>query len=154
DAGSAVPAAEHPGVGMRFLNRRQAGQLLAERAAHLREASPLVLGLPRGGVPVAAEVAHALDAELDVWIVRKVGAPGFEELGVGAVAERGEVYLNGRSLGRVGRGGAALEAAVERRAAEVAQRARELRGPDRTPPEVEGRTVLVVDDGIATGGSM
>src|SRR5690606_4303518 len=131
-----------------------AGQLLAERAAHLREASPLVLGLPRGGVPVAAEVAHALDAELDGWIVRKVGAPGFEEFGVGAVAEGGEVCLNRRSLARVGLGGAALEAAVERRAAEVAERARELRGPDRTPPEVEGRTVLVVDDGIATGGSM
>lgn len=139
---------------MRFLNRRQAGQALAERVTHLREEAPLVLGLPRGGVPVAAEVARSINAELDAWIVRKVGAPGFEEFGVGAVAEGGEVYLNRRSLTRVGLGGEALEAAVERRAAQVAERALELRGPNRQPPRVRGRTVLVVDDGIATGGSM
>lgn len=128
--------------------------MLAGEVAHLRDASPLVLGLPRGGVPVAAEIAQSLDAELDAWIVRKVGAPGFEEFGVGAVAEGGEVYLNRRSLARVGLEGDALEEAVERRAAQVAQRALELRGPTRNPPRIAGRTVLVVDDGIATGGSM
>lgn len=138
---------------MRFANREDAGNRLAARLRHLTGPDTLVIGLPRGGVPVAARVASLLDAPLDVWVVRKVGAPSFPEFGLGAVAEGGAVFLNRESVRRVGVSGDALEALVAQRAEDVRSRAQLLRG-SHAPPDIEGRTVIVVDDGVATGGTM
>ena len=138
---------------MLFRDRVDAGRQLARAAIRYRGQSPIVLGLPRGGVPVAYEVARALDAPLDVWVVRKVGAPGHEELGLGAVAEGGEAYLDREIMAAVGASDEEVGAIVDRKAAEVDERVRMFRG-DRPAPELEGRTVIVVDDGIATGGTV
>lgn len=138
---------------MRFHDRRDAGRRLARLLDAYRKDRPLVIGLPRGGVPVAAEVASHLSAELDVWIVRKVGAPGQEEFGIGAVAEGGTVHVDQRSARLVGADEATLAAAVRSKQKEVAERVRLFRG-ERPAPTVQGRTVIVVDDGIATGGTL
>lgn len=138
---------------MRFLDRTDAGQQLAERLACYRVEEPLVLGLPRGGVTVAYEVARALQAPLDVWVVRKVGVPRFPELGLGAVAEGGIVYLNQATMRQVGVEPDELDEIVPLKAAEVAERVRLFRG-DRPAPQLAGRTILVVDDGIATGATV
>jgi putative phosphoribosyl transferase len=138
---------------MLFRDRADAGQRLAFALRRYRDEAPVVLGLPRGGVLVAAEVARALAAPLDVWVVRKVGAPGHEELGLGAVAEGGEVYLNEGLMAEVGVTGDELAAIVEREMTEVEARVRRFRG-ERRPPAIEGRIVIVVDDGIATGGTV
>lgn len=136
-----------------FCDRADAGRQLAARLTGYKNAAPIVLGLPRGGVPVAFEVARALDAPLDAWIVRKVGAPMQPELGIGAVAEGGEVFLDDETIGLVGVTPEELSALVERTAAEAEARTRALRR-GRPPPEVRGRTVIVVDDGVATGGTV
>ncbi len=117
-----------------------------------RATSPIVLGLPRGGVPVAYEVARALGAPLDVWVSRKIGAPFQPELGVGAVAEGGVVYLNEDLLRQLGLHEPDLAATIERETREVARRAERFRrgGP---APNLHGRVVVLVDDGIATGGT-
>src|SRR6476469_7104874 len=109
------------GIHVRFLNREDAGRRLAQLLAHYADQRPLVLGLPRGGVPVAREVARALAAPLDVWEVRKVGAPDWPELGVGAVAEGGIVYLNRGTIDRVDASDAEIKELVREKSAEVAQ---------------------------------
>ncbi|MBT9582987.1 phosphoribosyltransferase [bacterium] len=126
---------------------------MAERLTCYQAEKPLVLGLPRGGVSVAYEVARALQAPLDVWVVRKVGVPRFPELGLGAVAEGGIVYLNRDTMRQVGVEEDEVEGIVPLKAAEVAERVQLFRG-DRPAPQLTGRTVLMVDDGIATGATV
>lgn len=133
-----------------FMDRRDAGRQLAEQVAKLGLVEPLVLGLPRGGVPVAAEVARRLDAPLDVVLVRKVGCPWQPELGLGAVSEGGVRTLNARLITEADVSEAEVEAIVARETAEIERRASRLRG-DRPPFPVDGRVVIVVDDGLATG---
>ncbi|MGC3002105.1 phosphoribosyltransferase [Streptomyces sp. G35A] len=141
---------------MRFRDRREAGRELAERLRQ-RQAEgalpdPVVLALPRGGVAVAHEVAHALDAPLDVLVVRKVGAPFHEEFGVGAMAGDGIPVYDPDSLRRLGLSEADLAPVVERERAELRRRERLYR-QDRPAPGLRGRTVIVVDDGLATGST-
>jgi len=133
-----------------FGDRRDAGRALAERLRYWADAHPVVLGLPRGGVPVAYEVAHALRAPLDVIVARKVGVPGEPELAVGAVAE-GDVRVFDDAALRLLRVGAhALDQEAARATAEVRRRVGLYRGRERSIPLL-GRTVIVVDDGLATG---
>ena len=136
-----------------FRDREHAGRELAKHLRKYRHAHPLVIGLPRGGVIVASEVARELGAELDVWIVRKVGAPVQPELGLGAVAEGGETYLDQEIIAEVGVSPDELAVLVDQKEREVRQRQKLFRGV-APPPNVAGRTVIVVDDGIATGGTM
>jgi predicted phosphoribosyltransferase len=133
-----------------FQDRRHAGRELAALLLGLAHERPIVLGLPRGGVPVAVEVALALDAPLDVLTVRKLGAPRNPELAVGAVAEDGTAVLNTASARGVGMTQAQLDGVIERETRELHRRTERFRdGWD--PLEVQGRTVIVVDDGLATG---
>jgi putative phosphoribosyl transferase len=135
---------------MTFTDRTEAGRRLAERLAGRIDGPAVVLALPRGGVPVAVEVAGALDAPLDVIGVRKIGAPWQPELGLGAVAEGDGVYLDEHSLGTFGLGREDLEEAIDTKRREVARSVARYRG-DRPLPDLEDRTVIVVDDGLATG---
>lgn len=139
----------------RFRNRREAGQRLAERLSSYEASTPLVLALPRGGVPVAFEVAEALRAPLDILLVRKIGAPGQPELGIGAIVEGTppRLVLNEDLVRRVGAGPAYLLAEERRQAEEMDRRRRLYRG-DRPLMPVDGRCVILVDDGIATGGTV
>jgi putative phosphoribosyl transferase len=137
---------------MPFRDRREAGHRLAERLSGLRGSRPLVLGLPRGGVPVAFEVARALDAPLDVLVVRKIGVPFQPELGMGAVGEDGIRVLNEEVLREAGVTDAQLAEVEARERAVVEQRAARLRGGRPAAP-LTGRTVIIVDDGLATGGT-
>ena len=138
----------------RFADRRAAGRALAAalRGLHLGS-DPLVLGLPRGGVPVAYEVAHALGAELDVLVVRKLGVPQQPELAMGAIAAGGVLELNPELIveGQVSQ--QALDTVVQRERLELQRRETAYRG-ERPPPRLRGRCVVLVDDGIATGASM
>ncbi len=139
---------------MRFQDRTDAGRQLAERLSHLAgRADLLVLGLPRGGLPVAAEVARALAAPLDVWCVRKLGVPGHEELAMGAIAEGGGRALEETTRDAFGVSAGVLAQVTEDEAYELARRVRHYRGA-RAAPEVRGRTVVLVDDGLATGATM
>ncbi len=133
-----------------FADRRAAGRELAGRVAAAELTAPLVLGLPRGGVPVAYEVAQALGAELDVVVARKVGVPWRPELGAGAVCGDGPPVYDAGVLRLAGLTADDLAPVVERERAEVHRRLARYRG-DRPPLVVEGRTVVVVDDGLATG---
>lgn len=137
---------------MLFTDRADAGRRLAGRLEHLRGSDVVVLGLPRGGVPVAAEVAAALDAPLDVILVRKLGLPFRSELAMGAVGEGDVLVLDDDLVRRAHVGGREL-AEIERRACEEVERRAECfrRGRTRTP--VTGRTAVLVDDGIATGAT-
>jgi putative phosphoribosyl transferase len=137
---------------MIFQDRVDAGVRLAAALERYRSARPLVLGLPRGGVPVAYEVALALGAPLDVWIVRKIGAPGQPELGMGAVAEGGAVFRDRKIIDAVGASDLEIARLIAQERAEVERRVRLFRGL-RPAPQVRGRTVIVVDDGVATGGT-
>ncbi len=137
---------------MRFEDREDAGRRLAEELRSYTAEQPIVLALPRGGVPVGVEVARALNAPLDVWVVRKLGVPWHRELGVGAVAEGDYVYVDRQMLRRVGLSDEALAELIEQKRGEVDERVRKFRG-ERPPPQLEGRTVIVVDDGIATSGT-
>jgi putative phosphoribosyl transferase len=138
----------------RFADRTDAGRVLA---AHLREYADrpgvLVLALPRGGVPVAFEVARELDAPLDVFLVRKLGVPGHEELAMGAIASGGIRIVNEQVVRALGITDDQIAAAAAAEARELERRDREYRG-DRPPPAVQGRTVVLVDDGLATGSTM
>lgn len=136
-----------------FHERRQAGRELARLLVHLREEDLLVLALPRGGVPVGFEVAAALKAPLDVFIVRKLGAPGHEELAMGAIASGGVRVLNDDVVQSMKIGSQEIEQVTRREKEELARREVLYRG-DRPPVKVEGRTVILVDDGLATGSTM
>jgi predicted phosphoribosyltransferase len=139
---------------MLFSDRRAAGQVLAHRLAdYARRENTLVLGLPRGGVPVASEVAHLLDLPWDIFVVRKLGCPGREELALGAIASGGVQVLNVEILANLGIERETVRQIAAREAEEVARREKAYRG-ERSPLDVRGRTVLVVDDGLATGASM
>jgi putative phosphoribosyl transferase len=117
------------------------------------QADVLVLGLPRGGVPVATEVARALRAPLDVFVVRKIGAPRQPELAVGAIATGGTLVLNEEIARQVGVDRETLQEEIARESRELERRNRLYRG-GRPPPSIEGRTVILVDDGLATGATM
>jgi predicted phosphoribosyltransferase len=137
---------------MRFKDRHDAGLRLAALLEPYRGERPVVVALPRGGVPVAAEVARALDAPLDVAVVRKIGAPQNSEYAIGAVAEGG-VHVLGRRMGRAADlTGAELDALIARAERELEERLRRYRGT-RQPVALGGRTVIAVDDGLATGRS-
>jgi len=137
-----------------FENRIEAGRALSPRIAQsIRDRNALVLGLPRGGVPIAFEVAVALDAELDVFIVRKLGLPGKEELAIGAIASGGVRVLNEALIAELQLSPSLIDSIAEREQQELERRQQLFRaGRPRVP--VAGRTVIVVDDGIATGASM
>ncbi len=137
---------------MEFLDRRDAGRRLAAQLQQLPLAAehPVVIALPRGGVPIGFEVATMLDAPLDVLAVRKLGAPGNPEFGVGAIAEDGSAVLNADIARRVGMTQSVLELTVEREVRELRRRVERYRD-GRAPADVRGRTVIVVDDGLATG---
>ncbi|MEH2622259.1 putative phosphoribosyl transferase [Bradyrhizobium sp. AZCC 1719] len=138
-----------------FNDRQDAGRRLASALMKFKDKDAVVLALPRGGVPVAFEVAQALHAKLDVALVRKIGAPGHEELGLGAVVDGAhpQVVLNEDIVREIQPGAAYLEAEIARQLAEIERRRRLYREGD-PPPEIAGRTTIVVDDGIATGGSV
>jgi predicted phosphoribosyltransferase len=137
-----------------FRDRVDAGRRLAERlAAYRGQPGLIVLGLPRGGVPVAEQVALALGADLDVFVVRKLGVPGQEELAMGAVASGGVRVINQEVVDHLGITDEMLQHAAEEELGEVEFRERLYRG-DRPPLDPAGKTVILVDDGLATGASM
>jgi putative phosphoribosyl transferase len=137
-----------------FENRIEAGKALSARVAQsIRDRNALVLGLPRGGVPVAFEVAVALDAELDVLIVRKLGLPGKEERAIGAIASGGVRILNEALIAELQLSPSLIDCIAEREQKELERRQQLFRGGRPRVP-VAGRTVIVVDDGLATGASM
>jgi predicted phosphoribosyltransferase len=139
---------------MLFQDRREAGRVLASRLGrYAGRPDVLVLALPRGGVPVAFEVARALGAPLDVFLVRKLGVPGHEEVALGAIASGGVRVLNHDLLQRLGISVPTLEALTAREQAELRRRELAYRGSRPREP-VAGRTVILVDDGLATGASM
>ena len=135
-----------------FRDRSDAGRKLAEVLERFTADDPLVLALPRGGVPVGYEVAAALDAPLDILLVRKLGAPFQPEYGIGAISENGVRVIRREDVELIGMSDEELDAIVAREAEELERRARVYRGEREALP-VEGRTVIVVDDGIATGGT-
>lgn len=137
---------------MLFADRTDAGQQLAEALRHVEEQKPVVLGLPRGGVPVAFQVARALDAPLDVTVVRKLGVPYHRELGFGAIGEGGVRVISEEIVRRAGVGEAEVASVERAEGAELDRRAQEYRR-GRPRVTVGGRTVIVVDDGIATGAT-
>jgi putative phosphoribosyl transferase len=137
-----------------FRDRREAGQVLAEDLASYRGMDDLlVLGLARGGVPVAWEVASFLRAPLDVFLVRKLGVPQWQELAMGAIATGGGVVVNDSLVRNLGISDEQLAAAVERETAELHRREEAYRG-GRLPVDLAGKVAILVDDGIATGASM
>ena len=137
-----------------YKDRTDAGKQLAERLAPYKDkADVIVLGLPRGGVPVAYEVASALHAPLDVYLVRKLGAPGQEELAMGAIATGGVMLLNHDVIRELDISDEIIRAISMREWQEMARREGLYRG-DRPLPEVAGKTVILVDDGLATGFTM
>jgi putative phosphoribosyl transferase len=139
---------------IRFRNRREAGQIVAkELTDYANQPDVLVLALPRGGVPVGFEVAQAIGAPLDVFVVRKLGVPGHEELAMGAIASGGVRVLNSSVIESFGISEKELNAAAEEEGRELDRRERDYR-KGRPSPEVRGRTVILVDDGIATGSTV
>ncbi|HYT92459.1 MAG TPA: phosphoribosyltransferase [Gemmataceae bacterium] len=139
---------------MLFRNRTEAGrQLAAKFAAYADRSDVLVLALPRGGVPVAFEVARALHAPLDVFLVRKLGVPGHEELAMGAIASGGVRVLNEDVVRPLRIPGEVIDAVAAEERQELERRERSYRG-DRPAPDVRGRPVILVDDGLATGSTM
>ncbi|AFE03584.1 phosphoribosyl transferase domain-containing protein [Corallococcus coralloides DSM 2259] len=138
-----------------FRDRVDAGRALGQRLRVLLGGGGdlLVLALPRGGVPVGFEVARILGVPLDVFMVRKLGTPGHEELAMGAIATGGVTVLNGSVVRRLGIPQSAIAAAAERETRELARREHLFR-EGRPPARVEGRTVVLVDDGLATGSTM
>lgn len=138
----------------RFLDRRDAGRrLAADLADYTTRPDVRVLALPRGGVPVAYEVARALDAPLDVFVVRKLGVPGHEEYAMGAIASGGVVLLNEQVVRAAGVSQAAVQHVLDTERRELERREQRYRG-DRPAPDVAGNTVILVDDGLATGSTM
>jgi putative phosphoribosyl transferase len=134
----------------RFADRREAGRRLAERLLGERAENPVVVALPRGGVPVAREIASALEAPLEVLAVRKLGAPNNPEYGIGAVAEGGTGVIDAEAVSILGISTKAVDSILARETAELRRRVVAYRG-DRPPLDLRDRTVIVVDDGVATG---
>jgi putative phosphoribosyl transferase len=141
-------------VPARFRDRRDAGRRLATNlATHAGRPDVIVLALPRGGVPVAFEVAQALAASLDVFLVRKLGMPGHEEFAIGAIASGGVTVLNEDTLREYGVSREQVADIVEAEQRELERREHRYRG-DRAFPDLAGRTVILIDDGLATGSTM
>lgn len=138
-----------------FPNRRRAGELLAQEVAKLKLERPIVYALPRGGVPVGVPIAATLGAPLDILLVRKIGVPGQEELAAASVVdgESPDIVLNEDIVRTVGMTRAQIDAAAKQQLKEI-ERRRALYLPGRAPIAVEGRTAIIVDDGIATGASV
>lgn len=136
-----------------YTDRHDAGKALADRLARYRDGAVVVLALPRGGVPVAWEVARALRAPLDIMPVRKLGVPGFEELAMGAIAGRDTMVLNDDVTGEMRLPAEEIERVATREWAELRRRERVYRG-DRPPADLAGATAILVDDGLATGATM
>lgn len=138
-----------------FRDRRDAGLQLAAALTRFKDEQPVILALPRGGVPVAFEVARALDAELDLLLVRKIGAPGHEELAIGAVVDGAEaqLVLNREIIALAAPPPGYIEAQKKRQLAEIERRRQLYRGAEQ-PVDLKGRTVIVIDDGIATGATV
>jgi len=137
-----------------FRDRTEAGQLLAGKLrAYERQQDAIVLALPRGGVPVACEVARGLDLPLDVFVVRKLGVPGYRELAMGAIASGGVRVLNEDVLRNLPNASAMVAQVTTQETQELERRERDYRG-DRPPPDVTGRVVILIDDGLATGATM
>lgn len=141
------------GSGFVYADRIQAGRLLAEKLLPFQGRDVLVLAIPRGGVPVAAEVARRLDGDLDVIVARKLGAPGQPELAIGAVTANGGEYINDRIVGILGVSEDEIDAVRQLEAAEARRRESLFRG-DRPAPRIRGRVVILIDDGLATGATM
>ncbi len=138
----------------RFRDRTEAGRLLAQRLRdYAGRDDVVVLALPRGGVPVGYEVAKELGAPLGVFVVRKLGVPGYEELAMGAIASGGVIVLDEGLVRRLGIDRAQLQRAIAREAHELERREEAYDGR-RGPPQLEGKTVILVDDGLATGSTM
>lgn len=138
----------------RFRDRREAGKTLAQKLMHYAERpNVLALALPRGGVPVAYEVALALHVPLDVFIVRKLGVPGHEELAIGAIASGGVRVLNKRIIESLNIPEEIIEQVAQRELQELRRREQAYRG-EYPPPDIHGRIVILIDDGLATGASM
>lgn len=138
----------------RFQDRREAGRVLAERLREFaQDRNVLVLALPRGGVPVGYEIARTLGLPLDVFIVRKLGVPGYEELAMGAIASGGVRVLNEEVVDRLGISDRQIEQAAAREQQEIERRELEYRG-DVPPANVRGKKIILVDDGLATGATM
>jgi putative phosphoribosyl transferase len=138
----------------RFENRSEAGRKLAEKlTGYTNGRNVVVLGLPRGGVPVAYEIAKALDAPLDVEVVRKLGVPLQKELAFGAIGPGGVAVFNERLLNHLHLGEDAIDGVVRSEMAELERREKKYRG-GRPPAEIKGKTVIIVDDGLATGATM
>jgi len=136
-----------------FRDRQDAGRRLAEKLRGYAGTAAIVLGLPRGGVPVAAEVAAGLGLPLDVFIVRKLGVPGYAELAMGAIASGGVRVMNEDVVRELRIPEPAIDSVAQAEAAELARRETAYRGA-RPPQDVGGRTVILVDDGLATGATM
>ena len=139
--------------GQRFADRQAAGDMLADAMSHYRGADVLVLGLPRGGVPVAARIAEELDGELDVIVARKLPSPISHELAIGAITTDGERFLNEGLISELAVSDVFLDAVTQVQRAEARRREIQLRG-NRPPPRITGRVVVLVDDGLATGATM
>lgn len=136
----------------RFRDRSDAGKRLAEALAERDADADIVLAIPRGGLPVGREVADALDLPLDIIVASKIGAPGNPEYAIGAVASDGSTWLDERAIELVGASEDYLEREREREAEAAREKAERYRG-DRAEPKLEGKTVLIVDDGVATGST-
>jgi putative phosphoribosyl transferase len=137
-----------------FRDRTEAGRLLAEKLeSYANRPDVLVLALPRGGVPVAYEVARHLNAPLDIFLVRKLGVPGHKELAMGAIASGGVRTLNEDVVRPLRIPGEVIDAVTAEEQKELERRERAYRG-DAAPPDVRGRTVILIDDGLATGSTM
>jgi putative phosphoribosyl transferase len=150
-----LPESMMPAASAQFMDRRDAGQRLAAELKLRGLSDPVVLALPRGGVPVGYEVARALEAPLDVLLVRKLGAPGHEEFGIGAVVDGAhpQVVLNAEAIETLRVSPAYLAQEQDRQLQEI-ERRRRLYGAENSAPELAGHTVIVVDDGVATGGTV
>lgn len=140
---------------MHFRDRAAAGRQLGEALKQRYGDRPdiLVLALPRGGVPVAHEVALALNAPLDIFVVRKLGVPGHEELAMGAIATGGAIVFNEEVLASMSIPRSSIDSVIARERVELERREHEYRG-NRPAPGIQGKTVILVDDGLATGASM